>query len=124
MIIQPSIPIVLVKSKEAYRVWHDYLDNLQKVDRYTLGLKIDELFCSLLELIHRACFPYDKFEKLSIISQAIAKSNLLQFFLQIAWEQKIIDNKQYSNLIILLGEIGRMLGGWKKSLEEKKPIKR
>lgn len=74
------------------------------------------------ELIFRACFAYDKFEKLSLVSQAIAKSDLLKFFLQIGWEHKMIDHKSYGALILLLlDEVGRMLGGWKKSLGDKTP---
>ncbi|MFZ2521922.1 MAG: four helix bundle protein [Minisyncoccia bacterium] len=77
------------------------------------------MFLSLLELIFRACFAYDKFEKLSLVSQAIGKDDLLKFFLQIAWEHKIIDNKQYGVLILNLDEVGRMLGGWKKDIQER-----
>ena len=73
----------------------------------------------MLEFIFRACFAYDKFEKLSLVSQAIAKNDLLKFFLQIGWEQKIVDHKQYGSLILLLDEVGRMLGGWKKDIQEK-----
>ena len=119
-----KIPMVLVRTKEAYRVWHDDLDNLTRIDRHTLGVKIDELFCALLELVYRGCFAYDKFEKLSVVSQAIAKCDVLRFFLQISWEQKIIDNKQYGSLILLLEEVGRMLGGWKRSIEEKTPARK
>ena len=108
-----------MRTKEAYRVWHEYLDNVKRVDRYTLGVKIDDLFCSLLELIYRSCFAYDKFEKVSLVSRAIATTDLLRFFMQIGWEQKMIDNKQYGKIILLLDEIGRMLGGWKRNLEAK-----
>jgi len=114
----------LVRAKESYRVWHGYLDNLKRVERYTIGVKIDDLFCSLLELIYQGCFAYDKFEKLSLVSKAIAKCDVLRFFLQIGWEQKVIDNKQYGNVILLLEEVGRMLGGWKRNLEEKTPANR
>lgn len=112
-------PLVLIKAKEAYRSWHSNLLNLKKDDRLTLGVKIDDIFLSLLELIFRACFAYDKFEKLSLVSQAIAKNDLIKFFLQISWEQKLINQVKYSNFIVDLDEIGRMLYGWKKSLVEK-----
>ena len=114
-----QIPLVLVRAKEAYQVWHGSIVNLKRVDRYTLGARIDDIFLSLLELIFRGCFAYDKFEKLSLVSQAIAKSDLLKFFLQLGWEHKIIDHKSYGALILLLDEIGRMLGGWKKNLGDK-----
>lgn len=114
-------PLVLVRTKEAYQLWHKNLVNLNRLDRYTIGTKIDDIFLSLLELIFRSCFAYDKFEKLSLVSQAIGKNDLLKFFLQIGWEQKIIDHKNYGSLILLFDEIGRMLGGWKKNLQEKTP---
>lgn len=114
-------PLVLIKIKEAYQAWHKNLVNLNRLDRYTIGAKIDECFLSLLELILRACFAYDKFEKLSLVSQAIGKNDLLKFFLQIGWEQKAIDHQKYGSLIPLLDEVGRMLGGWKKNIQEKTP---
>ncbi|NQV88119.1 MAG: four helix bundle protein [Parcubacteria group bacterium] len=100
-------------------MWHSSIVNLKRIDRYTLGAQIDTIFLSLLELIFRGCFAYDKFEKLSIVSQAIAKSDLLKFFLQIGWEHRIIDHKSYGTLILLLDEVGRMLGGWKKNIADK-----
>ena len=115
----PTSPIVLVRAKQGYRLWHDYLEKVNRVDRNTIGIRIDDLFLSLLEFIFRACFAYDKFEKLSFVSQAIGKNDLLKFFLQIAWEQKTIDHKQYGTLILNLDEVGRMLGGWKKDIQEK-----
>ena len=102
-------------------MWHNSIVHLKRVDRYTIGAKVDEIFLSLLELIFRACFAYDKFEKLSLVSQAIAKADLLKFFLQLTWENKIIDHKNYGSFIILIDEVGRMLGGWKKNLQEKTP---
>jgi hypothetical protein len=107
--------------KEAYQLWHNGIVNLTRVDRYTTGAKIDDVFLSLLELIFRACFAHDTFEKLSLVSQAIAKSDLLKFFLQIGWEHKVLNAKSYGALILLLDEVGRMLGGWKKNLSDKTP---
>lgn len=114
-------PLVLVRAKEAYRTWHDHLNKVNRVDRYTIGTRVDETFLALLELIFRATFAYDKFEKLSIVSQALGKNDILKFFLQIAWEQKAIDHTVYGQLILNLDEVGRMLGGWKKNLQEKTP---
>jgi hypothetical protein len=93
------------------------------VDRYTLGAQIDAIFLSLLELIFRGLFAHDKFEKLSVVSQSIGKCDLLKFFLQIAWEGKVLDHTVYGGLILRLDEVGRMLGGWKKNLQEKTPAR-
>jgi hypothetical protein len=112
---------VLIQAKESYKVWHTHLNNVPKIDRHTIGIRIDDIFLSLLELIFRATFAYDKFEKLSIVSQSIGKNDLLKFFLQIGWEHKTLDHKIYGKIILGLDEVGRMLGGWKKSLQEKTP---
>ena len=116
-------PLVLVRVKEAYRVWHRHLDNIKKIDRSTIGNKIDNEFLDLLEILFKATFAYDKFEKLSLVSHAIGKNDLIKFFLQIAWEEKILDHKKYSEHILLLDEVGRMLSGWKRHLQEKTPTK-
>lgn len=114
-------PLVLVRSKEAYALWHKHLVNVNRADRYTLAAKIDEVFLSLLEAIFKGVFAHDKFEKLSIVSQTLGKNDLLKFLLQIGWEQRVLDNKLYSKLILNLDEVGRMLNGWKKNLQEKTP---
>lgn len=114
---------MLVKAKEIYQIWHKNLVNLNRLDRYTIGAKIDETFLFFLELIFRASFAHDRFEKLSLVSQAAGKGDILKFFLQIGWEQKVISHANYGSFIISLDEIGRMLGGWKRSLQEKTPAK-
>jgi hypothetical protein len=100
------------------------LVHIKRLDRYTIGGRIDEIFLSLLELIFQSSFAFDKFEKLSLVTHAIGKCDLLKFFLQLGWEQKTIPHKLYCELILRLDEVGRMLGGWKKSLVEKTPAKR
>ncbi|MDO8579427.1 MAG: four helix bundle protein [bacterium] len=112
---------MLVGAKKTYRLWHDYLVNLKRLDSVTIGEKIDNTFLTLLELIFKGCFATDKFEKLSFVSLAIGKCDILKFFLQISWEHKIIDHKKYGELILELDHVGRMLGGWKKNIQEKTP---
>lgn len=114
---------MLIKSKEAYREWHRYLENVKKIDRLTLGNKIDNIFLDVLELLFKATFAHDKFERLSLVSNSIGKLDLLKFFLQIGWEEKIIDNTKYKNLIVLLDEVGRMANGWKIYLNQKTPTR-
>jgi len=46
---------------------------------------------------------------------------VLKFFLQIAWEIKALENKKYIALSEKLNEVGKMLGGWRKGLENKTP---
>ncbi len=117
--LPPPAPLIASKTKEVYTLWHKNLDNLKKSDRMTLGYQIDNYFLYLLENIFKALFTNNKLEKLSLVSNAITKNDLIKFFLQLAWEQKMINREYYTSLILLLDEIGRMLGGWKKSIQEK-----
>jgi hypothetical protein len=116
-------PLVVTKVKAAYKVWHDHLINLNRIDRYTLGAKIDEIFLALMENVFRSSFASDRFEKLNFISAAISKCDLLKFMLQLAWESKYLDHKKYGSLCLDTEEIGRMLGGWKKTVGLKTPAK-
>ena len=116
-------PLVLVRTKEAYRTWLALVVQVPRIDGNTIGIKIDELFLSLLERIYAACFASEKFERLANISDAIVKSDLLRFLLQLAWEQKILDHTRYGTLILQLDEVGRMLGGWKRMVTNKTPAR-
>jgi len=51
------------------------------------------------------------------VQRASTKLDALKFFLQIAWELKVLDNKQYLRLSEPLNEVGKMLGGWRKTLQ-------
>jgi len=57
--------------------------------------------------------------KSAYLNNATKKLDLLKFFLQIAYQIKALDNKKYITLSESLYEIGNMLGGWQKSLNQK-----
>ena len=90
--------------------------NFTKESRYTLGQKIDSLFLEVIENIIKAGYS-DKVEKEIFLKRASVKLDLLKFFLQIAWEIKSLDHKKYINLSEKLNEVGKMLGGWIKSIK-------
>lgn len=55
-----------------------------------------------------------------MLGKIISRLDILKFFSQLAWENKLIPNDKYIKLSERLEEIGRMLGGWRKGLLEKK----
>lgn len=61
--------------------------------------------------------------KIIFLSKAISRLDVLKFFLQLAWESKLVPDKKYIDLSKRLEEIGRMLGGWRKGLQKKTPAK-
>jgi len=99
-----------------YKLWHEFLPHFPKDSRYTLGAKIDSSLLDATELIIRGSYS-DKIEKLISLKHAAFKIDLLKFFLQVAWEIKSLDDKKYIKLSEKIGDSGKMLGGWIKSLK-------
>jgi hypothetical protein len=56
-------------------------------------------------------------QKLSFINSAGIKLDLIRFFMQVGWEVNVLDHKKFAAISVPLNEIGKMIGGWKKSLE-------
>jgi len=117
-----SSPVVVIKAKEAYSVWFKFLADFPKIYRYNLGGKIEEFFLSVLENIFATSYLSGE-RKCAQLSLAIVKLDRLKFFLQLAWENKCLSNNRYADLSERLNEIGRMLGGWRRGLENKTPPK-
>ncbi len=103
---------------DAYKLWHNALPHIPRLIRYSLGEKINLLFTDVVELILAGSFA-NKEHKLTVIQKASIKLDTLKFFLQIAWELKALDNKKFSTLSAPLVEVGKMLGGWQKQLQNK-----
>ena len=115
-------PVIIHKLIALYKLWHEFLPHFAKTSRYTLGIKIDQLFVETTENIFIAS-RLAKDQKLPFLRKASLKLDMLKFFLQISWEIKSIDSKKYIILSEHLEEIGKMLGGWIGSLpkSEKNP---
>ncbi len=62
-------------------------------------------------------------QKILMLSKTIAKLDKLKFFMQIAWENKLIPEEKYAQISLDLEEIGRQLGGWRKGLQTSDPTK-
>lgn len=107
---------LLQKLIALYKLWHQILPNFPKSSRYTLGSKIDTAFLEVIEQVVKAGYA-SKTSKEIALNNASVKLDLLKFFLQVAWEIKSLDNKKYINLSEKLLEVGKMLGGWIKSVK-------
>ena len=109
---------MLLKEKEAYQYWLPLQRDLPKVERLGIGQKIEQSFLDVLELTFTSSYlPLEP--KIVILSRAISRLDILKFFLQLAWESKIIPTAKHAELTLKLAEIGRQLGGWKRGLQTK-----
>lgn len=110
----------MLKLKDAYGLWQEYLTHFPKANRFTLGSKIDNIFLNAIEYCFLASYSAHA-EKIVLVDQCIARVDLLKLLLQLAWDMKALDTKKYMHLSEYLAETGRMLGGWRKQLQNKTP---
>ena len=96
-------------------LWMSIVPHMAKGARYTLGERIENKFLDLLELSYNTYFT-EKEKKAEKIAACILITDGLKFLVSVAWEGKLISNKHCEDMAVKLGEIGKMLGGWKNSL--------
>lgn len=89
--------------------------HMAKGARYTIGTRIEDKFLDLLELSYITYFT-QKEKKSEKISECILILDTLKFLISVAWEGKLISNKQCEDLAVKMDEVGKMFGGWKKNV--------
>ncbi|MBI4991827.1 MAG: diversity-generating retroelement protein Avd [Candidatus Harrisonbacteria bacterium] len=109
---------IVQKIYDFYKLFYSYAELFPKKDRYTLGKRCEDAALEFLELILFAA-GINKSGKYVALQKASSKFDTLKILVRLLKEIKIIDAKKYVRLQSLLQEIGRMLGGWLKSVSEK-----
>ena len=107
-------PLVL-KTYELYKTFYNYLILFPKKDKYSLGVRCEEYILTVLELLVAASSA-SKDRKLVLVQQASVKFDTLKILLRLTKDIKAIDEKKYITLQKDIQEIGKMLGGWQRSL--------
>jgi len=110
-----DIPI-FKKIYELYKTFNGYRRLVPKQDRFTVFERGESTILNVLEYIMQASNE-SKIEKLSVLEKASIKLNMLRVFVRLMKDIKSIDNKKYIELESILDEIGRMLGGWIRSIK-------
>lgn len=109
---------ILRQTVELYKEFCVYLKTFPKKDQYLLGRRCEEYLLDFMEAVVGATSVHRE-EKLDLLIGASAKFEILKMLLRMARELKMIDNKKYLFLESRLQEIGKMLGGWIRSLNLK-----
>jgi len=100
-------------------LWHKQTKKFPKSDRYTLGEKISSQLLDALILIHQARFE-KKFKKIETLEKASVSFDSVKILIRMTHTLEIIEQKSYIKLENDLQNIGRMLGGWIRSLKNQK----
>lgn len=112
-----DIPI-FKKTYDLYKTFYCYRDSVNKHDRYTVWQRSENVILDILEGILLASQTY-KADKLFALEKTSVKVNFLRVFFRLMKEVKTIDNRKYAALEESVDEIGRMLGGWIRSMKDR-----
>lgn len=112
-----NIPI-FKKGYDLYKMFYTFRTTVPKQDKYTIWQKSENLILEILEGILSASYK-QKFEKMPVLERASLKLNVLRVLIRLMKDIKTIDNKKYSALEEIIDEMGRMLGGWLRSINNR-----
>jgi len=110
-----DVPI-LRKIHELYKTFHEYRTLVPKHERFSIYERSENTMIDILEYVLEASYS-SKERKLMLLEKASVKLNIFRFFVRLMKESKTLDTKKYTLLQSITDEIGRMLGGWIRSVE-------
>ncbi|MFA6193469.1 MAG: diversity-generating retroelement protein Avd [Parcubacteria group bacterium] len=111
-------PPIIYKTYKFYLLLYSYTQIFPKKDRFALGQKCENLTLDLLESLFVANSKKDD-EKLPYLYDIDIRLKILQTFIRIINDARAVEAKDYLIMSSALEELGRMLGGWIKSLKPK-----
>lgn len=110
-----DVPI-LRKIHELYKSLHKYRTLIPKSERFSIFERSENILIDILECVLEASY-ISKDYKTELLKRASVKLNIFRFFIRLMKESKTLDTKKYILLQGIIDEIGRMLGGWIRSVE-------
>lgn len=107
---------ILQKIYDLYKTFYEYSVHFPKKDRFTLGQKCEQHISELLEKVIAAS-KMKKEYKTAALYQISTQLDMLKILIRLLKDVKVLDLKKYTCLQEQINEIGKMLGGWIKSVQ-------
>lgn len=106
---------VLSKAHDIWKLLFPILAKCPRHYKFTLGDRSQQHASDLMELLVEAYYSSPEIKK-PLLHKANIKVELLRRYLRIAYELGVFSSSTLARLSEPLDEIGRMIGGWIKSL--------
>jgi four helix bundle protein len=117
--LENEVPIIQ-QTLDLYKELYENIKKFPKKDQYLIGKRCEDALLSFLEYaLFASSAP--KEQKARLLNIAAGKFDVLKVLLRLARELKILDTKKYIFLEVKIREIGKMLGGWIRSLTTQTP---
>ncbi len=111
-----DIPI-LKKTYDLYKTLDDFRKIIPKQHRFTVFIRAEEVALDILEKFYEAGYVTGVNRPI-ILNKASVNLNMLRLFVRLLKDTKALDTKKYIILQTIIDEIGRMLGGWIRSISK------
>lgn len=99
--------------KDFYKFQFDF----PKKDRYTMGQRCETYILEILEgIIAAGQLPKER--KLAVLERASNKLDMLKVFIRLAADLEVLSEKRYIVCQNSIQEIGKMFGGWIRSIKD------
>lgn len=106
---------ILQKCYDMIQYGYVCLRQYPKSEKHTLAAETKHSMLELLRLIIRANRRY--FKKTTIQDLDI-ELDTLRYYIRLAQDLEFLPFRKYENWSAMLNELGRMIGGWQKSVKE------
>ena len=93
------------------------LNKLPRDFKFTIGDRIQNTLSDLLEIYIQAYY-YAKTKKLPLLQEANIQLEIARYYFRLCFDLGLINSRKYQAFAEKLHEIGKMTGGWIKSLEK------
>lgn len=107
--------LVFQKACDAFRLAADLVPHFPKVDRYSIGARIEASILDLIEHIAEAETTVPSLKDRALIA-TVVKADICMILIRLALERKLIGETNYFVLAESFQEVARMANGWRKSL--------
>jgi len=107
---------VINRTQELYECVCKITSKLSALNQQTIGRRLEDDILQLLELLIMAKYA-PKAHKGAYLIKASAMIEIIQFQLRILLTQKLANETTLHQLQAKVMEIGRMVGGWRKSVQ-------
>ena len=108
---------IIHKTYKFYLYLHKTVETIPKQDRFTIGLRCENVTLDILEMLYEANAKHGQ-NRLTVMQSLDLKLKIIQALIKALFDIKAIDDKKFLSLSEPLIEIGKMLGGWIKTTKE------
>ena len=91
----------------------NHTENFPKSERFRLGKRLEDSAFAFYENLLEAARPQ---KTRTLLAQADFELDRLRLYVRLSHARRLLDGKQYEFAVNSMTEIGRLLGGWLKSL--------